>query len=75
MAVDRSRGIAPWILLAALGALPTAAWSQLFVCTTPGGRTLTGDQPPPDAPPRGEAPSDAADWVVIVVRPTGFSNH
>jgi hypothetical protein len=48
MAVDRSRGIAPWILLAALGALPTAAWSQLFVCTTPGGRTLTGDQPPPE---------------------------
>jgi PPOX class probable F420-dependent enzyme len=30
---------------------------------------------PPDAPPPGEAPSDAPDWVVIVVRPTGFSNH
>jgi PPOX class probable F420-dependent enzyme len=30
---------------------------------------------PPDAPPPGEAPSDAADWVVIVVRPTGFSKH
>ena len=30
---------------------------------------------PPDAPPRGEAPSDAPDWVVIVVRPTGFSKH
>jgi PPOX class probable F420-dependent enzyme len=35
----------------------------------------SGDEPPPDAPPRGEAPSDAADWVVIVVRPTGFSKH
>ena len=30
---------------------------------------------PPDAPPPGEAPSDAPDWVVIVVRPTGFSKH
>jgi hypothetical protein len=48
MAVDRSRWIAPWIMLAALGALPTGAWSQLFVCTTPGGRTLTGDAPPPE---------------------------
>ena len=35
----------------------------------------SGDEPPPDAPPRGEAPSDAPDWVVIVVRPTGFSKH
>jgi hypothetical protein len=35
----------------------------------------SGDEPPPDAPPRGEVPSDAADWVVIVVRPTGFSKH
>jgi hypothetical protein len=35
----------------------------------------SGDEPPPDAPPSGEAPSDAADWVVIVVRPTGFSKH
>ena len=35
----------------------------------------SGDEPPPDAPPRGEAPPDAADWVVIVVRPTGFSKH
>src|ERR1700730_3831355 len=35
----------------------------------------SGDEPPPDAPARGEAPSDAADWVVIVVRPTGFSKH
>ena len=34
-----------------------------------------GDEPPPDAPPRGEAPSDAPDWVVIVVRPSGFSKH
>ena len=25
----------------------------------------SGDEPPPDAP----------DWVVIVVRPTGFSKH
>jgi PPOX class probable F420-dependent enzyme len=30
---------------------------------------------PPDAPPPGEAPADAPDWVVIVVRPTGFSKH
>jgi len=35
----------------------------------------SGDEPPPDAPPPGEAPSDAPDWVVIVVRPTGFSKH
>jgi hypothetical protein len=35
----------------------------------------SGDKPPPDAPPPGEAPSDAPDWVVIVVRPTGFSKH
>jgi PPOX class probable F420-dependent enzyme len=35
----------------------------------------SGDEPPPDAPPRGEAPTDAPDWVVIVVRPTGFSKH
>ena len=27
------------------------------------------------APPRGEAPNDAPDWVVIVVQPTGFSKH
>jgi hypothetical protein len=35
----------------------------------------SGDTPPPDAPPQGEAPHDATDWVVIVVRPTGFSKH
>ena len=46
MALDRSRRIAQWAALAALGALPMAASSQLYVCTTPGGRTLTGDAPP-----------------------------
>jgi PPOX class probable F420-dependent enzyme len=35
----------------------------------------SGDKRPPDAPAQGEAPDDAADWVVIVVRPTGFSKH
>ncbi|MGW4124677.1 PPOX class F420-dependent oxidoreductase [Nocardia sp. NPDC004711] len=30
---------------------------------------------PADAPPPGQAPADAPDWVVIVVRPTGFSKH
>jgi hypothetical protein len=44
MAPDRSR----WIVLAALAVLPIGAWSQLYVCTTPGGRTLTGDLPPPE---------------------------
>ncbi|MBU3066665.1 PPOX class F420-dependent oxidoreductase [Nocardia sp. NEAU-G5] len=34
-----------------------------------------GSEPPPDAPPPGQAPADAPDWVVIVVRPTGFSKH
>jgi hypothetical protein len=35
-----------WIVLAALAAVPACAWSQLYVCTTPAGRTLTGDIPP-----------------------------
>ncbi|HEY4039934.1 MAG TPA: hypothetical protein VGM15_14020 [Burkholderiaceae bacterium] len=52
MAVDRphriSHRISHWIAMAALSALPLAAWSQLYVCTTPGGRTLTGDAPPND---------------------------
>jgi hypothetical protein len=39
------------------------------------GDRYSGDEPPPDAPHRGEAPSDALDRVVIVVRPTGFSKH
>jgi hypothetical protein len=34
--------------MAALALLPIGAWSQLYVCTTPGGRTLTGDTPPPE---------------------------
>jgi PPOX class probable F420-dependent enzyme len=38
-------------------------------------KRYSGDTPPPDAPPQGEAPHDAPDWVVIVVRPTGFSKH
>jgi hypothetical protein len=38
-------------------------------------QTLQRGHPPPDAPPQGEAPHDAPDWVVIVVRPTGFSKH
>ena len=44
MALDRSRQL----LLAALMALPVGAHAQLYVCTTPGGRTLTGDLPPPE---------------------------
>ena len=42
MALDRSRHL----LLVALMALPVGAHAQLYVCTTPGGRTLTGDLPP-----------------------------
>jgi PPOX class probable F420-dependent enzyme len=38
-------------------------------------KRYSGNTPPPDAPPAGEAPHDAPDWVVIVVRPTGFSKH
>jgi hypothetical protein len=44
MALDRSR----WIVLAALSVAPIGAWSQLYVCTTTNGRTLTGDMPPYD---------------------------
>jgi hypothetical protein len=43
-----SHRISHWIAMAALSALPSAAWPQLYVCTTPGGRTLTGDTPPND---------------------------
>ena len=35
----------------------------------------SGDEPHPDAPLAGEAPHDAPDWVVIVVRPTAYSKH
>ena len=38
--------IAGRIVLAALAWSPACAWSQLYVCTTPSGRTLTGDVPP-----------------------------
>jgi hypothetical protein len=48
MAPERSRRIAHWIMPAALSLLPISAWCQLYVCTTPGGRTLTGDMPPPE---------------------------
>jgi hypothetical protein len=34
--------------LAALVALPGGVRAQLYVCTTPSGRTLTGDLPPPE---------------------------
>ncbi len=44
MAPDRSRRV----VLVALALLPIGAWAQLYVCTTPGGRTLTGDMPPPE---------------------------
>jgi hypothetical protein len=44
MAPDRSHRL----LLAALLALPVGVHAQLYVCTTPGGRTLTGDRPPPE---------------------------
>jgi hypothetical protein len=43
MAPERRRGL----LLAAL-LLPLRVGAQLYVCTTPGGRTLTGDTPPPE---------------------------
>jgi hypothetical protein len=36
------------MVAAALAALPAAAWCQLYVCTTPSGKTLTGDLPPVD---------------------------
>ena len=48
MAPDRSRWIAQSLASAALMLLPIGAWAQLYVCTTPGGRTLTGDAPPAD---------------------------
>ncbi|HEX4583846.1 MAG TPA: hypothetical protein VH183_03390 [Burkholderiaceae bacterium] len=48
MALDGRRRIARWIVAGVLGALPAAAWCQLYVCTTPNGRTLTGDLPPPE---------------------------
>jgi hypothetical protein len=48
MALDGRRRIAQWIAAGAFGALPAAAWCQLYVCTTASGRTLTGDLPPPD---------------------------
>ena len=35
----------------------------------------SADKRPADDPAEGEAPPDASDWVVIVVRPTGFSKH
>jgi hypothetical protein len=34
--------------LATLAALPGGVGAQLYVCTTPSGRTLTGDLPPPE---------------------------
>ena len=43
---ERSGWIARWIAVATLAWVPTCAWSQLYVCTTPSGRTLTGDVPP-----------------------------
>jgi hypothetical protein len=42
------RLLPPWIVAAALAALPASAWCQLYVCTTPSGKTLTGDLPPVD---------------------------
>jgi len=39
------------------------------------GDAAAGIEPPSDAPHRGEAPADALDRVVIVVRPPGFSKH
>jgi hypothetical protein len=48
MAPDRPLRIARALLAAAAAVLPLAAWCQLYVCTTPGGRTLTGDAPPPE---------------------------
>ena len=42
MALDRPF----WLTLAVLAMLPLGAGAQLFVCKTPGGRTLTGGEPP-----------------------------
>jgi hypothetical protein len=36
------------VALLGLASLPLAAGAQLYVCKTPSGRTLTGDQPPPE---------------------------
>ncbi len=44
MALERRRRL----LLAALILVPLGVRAQLYVCTTPGGRTLTGDMPPAD---------------------------
>lgn len=48
MEPDSSSQAARRIVAAALAVLPIGAWSQLYVCTTPSGRTLTGDTPPPE---------------------------
>lgn len=47
MAPERSLG-ARALAAAVLVALPLSAVAQLFVCTTRGGHTLTGDVPPPE---------------------------
>ena len=48
MVPERPRWITQLVASAALTLLPIGAWAQLYVCTTPGGRTLTGDMPPAD---------------------------
>jgi len=49
MAPDRGhRWFGIVLAAAALSALPVGARAQLYVCTTPNGRTLTGDLPPPE---------------------------
>lgn len=46
MAPDRSRTAAGLLVALALAAAPVSA--SMFVCTTPGGRTITSDRPPPE---------------------------
>ena len=38
-------------------------------------QAIAQDEAVAEKPAEGEAPPDASDWVVIVVRPTGFSKH
>ncbi len=46
MAPDGSRTAAGLLVALALAAAPVSA--SMFVCTTPGGRTITSDRPPPE---------------------------
>jgi hypothetical protein len=54
-----------WLTAALLMMLPMGAGAELFVCTTPSGRTLTGDNPP-----RG-----CEDSVIRVLNPDGSTRR